>query len=115
MELANDGSGWWTRWLRVVARQCKLGLHLLLQANKFTGADKLLAMKSLPESRQVSSRKRVLMLKRKGKWNLEVNADLINFYRSSFVETREQFDAVKVKPTNIFSIVSHVHVNVCAC
>ena len=92
------------RWIRMVdtlvesgRTPMKIRTHLLLQANKFTGANKLLAIQSLPKSKQVSSRKRVLVKKRKGKWNLEVNADLIDFYRSSFVETRENFEAVKVK------------------
>ena len=118
----NRANGISERWIRVVDTLVESGrtpmqirTHLLLQANKLTGADKLLAMKCLPKGRQVASRKRVLMLKKKGKWNLEVNADLINFYRSSFIETREQFDAVKVKSTNIFRMTSHVHVCVCTC
>ena len=90
------------RWIRMVDTLISSGrapmqirTHLLLQANK--SSDKALAIQSLPTSKQVSSRKRVLVKKNRGKWNLEVNADLINFYRSSFIQTREQFDAVKVK------------------
>mgnify|MGYP003326507203 CR=1 FL=1 len=95
-------SGISERWIRVVdtliesgRRPMQIRTHLLLLANK--SADKLLALQSLPTQKQVSSRKRVLVKKKRGRWNLKVNADLINFYRSSFVQTKDQFDAIKVR------------------
>lgn len=95
-------SGISERWIRVVdtliesgRRPVQIRTHLLLLANK--SADKLLALQSLPTQKQVSSRKRVLVKKKRGRWNLKVNADLINFYRSSFVQTKDQFDAIKVR------------------
>ena len=101
------------RWIRTVdtliesgRRPMQIRTHLLLLANK--SSDKLLAVKSLPTKKQLSSRKRVLVNKKRGRWNLQVNADLINFYRSSFIQTRQQFDAVKVR--QMFSMHCHAQI-----